>query len=314
MKIVKRSGELILLAASIIWGTAFIFQSIAMEVMGPFLFVTTRSLIASVVMGLLVLIRARMNPTKQLMHLGNKKGYRLALLTGLSLTLAMVFQQLGMVGTTAGKAGFLTTLYIVFVPFIGILFAIVPPKVLYVSTPLAVIGFYFLSVQDNFGTLNGYDLWILGSAIGYAVQILLIDQLKQNMDTFMFSFLQFSIATVLSLIPTLLFEAITFDFLSSFEAIYSLLYVGVMSSCIAYTMQVIGQKRSKSASFASLIMSLESIFAVLAGVLFLQEVLTGFQLLGMGFIFTSITMITLFPNLLKNNKKNDSPPSKSLIK
>jgi drug/metabolite transporter (DMT)-like permease len=314
MKIVKRSGELILLAASIIWGTAFIFQSIAMEGMGPFLFVTARSLIASVVMGLLVLIRARMNPTKQFKHLGNKKGYRLALLTGLSLTLAMVFQQLGMVGTTAGKAGFLTTLYIVFVPFIGILFAIVPPKVLYVSTPLAVIGFYFLSVQDNFGTLNGYDLWILGSAIGYAVQILLIDQLKQNMDTFMFSFLQFSIATVLSLIPTLLFEAITFDFLRSFEAIYSLLYVGVMSSCIAYTMQVIGQKRSKSASFASLIMSLESIFAVLAGVLFLQEVLTGFQLLGMGFIFTSITMITLFPNLLKNNKENDSPPSKSLIK
>ena len=287
-------GEFILLAASVIWGTAFIFQSIANTVMEPYTFVTTRSLIATIVMGIFILIRAKVNPKKQLQHLGHAKGYRLAIYAGISLSLAMILQQVGLIGTTSGKAGFLTSLYILFVPLLGFLIHKKPTLTVWLGLLGALIGFYFISMnQEEVFIMNGYDLLIVGCAISYAFQIFFIDQVQHQLDSLMFSFVQFALATFITAIPTVILEGVNFSYLSSPEAIYALLYVGVVSSCIAYTFQIIGQKRVKNAPVATLIMSLEAVFALLAGMLFLQETITLLQSIGMMFILGSIIAVNI---------------------
>ena len=287
-------GEFILLAASVIWGTAFIFQSIANTVMEPYTFVTTRSLIATIVMGIFILIRAKVNPKKQLQHLGHAKGYRLAIYAGISLSLAMILQQVGLIGTTSGKAGFLTSLYILFVPLLGFLIHKKPTLTVWLGLLGALIGFYFISMnQEEVFMINGYDLLIIGCAISYAFQIFFIDQVQHQLDSLMFSFVQFALATFITAIPTIILEGVNFSYLSSPEAINALLYVGVVSSCIAYTFQIIGQKRVKNAPVATLIMSLEAVFALLAGMLFLQETITLLQSIGMMFILGSIIAVNI---------------------
>jgi drug/metabolite transporter (DMT)-like permease len=287
-------GELILLAASMIWGTAFIFQSVANDVMQPFTFVTTRSLIATVVMGLFILIRSKVNPNKTISKLGKPQGYALAIFAGLALSIAMLLQQVGLLGTSSGKAGFLTALYILFVPLLGFLVQKKPTLTVWIGLLVAISGFYFLSFSGETGfSINLYDLLILGCAFAYAFQIFFIDQIQNRLDSLMFSFVQFAVATVVTSIPMLLVEGIDVSFLQSSTAIYALLYVGVVSSCIAYTFQIIGQKRVKSAPVATLIMSLEAVFALLAGMIFLQESITAVQSLGMGFILTAIVLVTI---------------------
>ena len=287
-------GELILLAASMIWGTAFIFQSVANDVMQPFTFVTTRSLIATVVMGLFILIRSKVNPSKTISKLGKPKGYALAVFAGLALSIAMLLQQVGLLGTSSGKAGFLTALYILFVPLLGFLVQKKPTLTVWIGLLVAITGFYFLSFSGETGfSINLYDLLILGCAFAYAFQIFFIDQIQNRLDSLMFSFVQFAVATLVTSIPMLLVEGIDVSFLQSSTAIYALLYVGVVSSCIAYTFQIIGQKRVKSAPVATLIMSLEAVFALLAGMIFLQESITAVQSLGMGLILSAIVLVTI---------------------
>jgi drug/metabolite transporter (DMT)-like permease len=287
-------GELILLAASMIWGTAFIFQSVANDVMQPFTFVTTRSLIATVVMGLFILIRSKVNPNKTISKLGKPQGYALAIFAGLALSIAMLLQQVGLLGTSSGKAGFLTALYILFVPLLGFLVQKKPTLTVWIGLLVAISGFYFLSFSGETGfSINLYDMLILGCAFAYAFQIFFIDQIQNRLDSLMFSFVQFAVATLVTSIPMLLVEGIDVSFLQSSTAIYALLYVGVVSSCIAYTFQIIGQKRVKSAPVATLIMSLEAVFALLAGMIFLQESITAVQSLGMGFILTAIVLVTI---------------------
>jgi drug/metabolite transporter (DMT)-like permease len=287
-------GELILLAASMIWGTAFIFQSVANDVMQPFTFVTTRSLIATVVMGLFILIRSKVNPNKTISKLGKPQGYALAIFSGLALSIAMLLQQVGLLGTSSGKAGFLTALYILIVPLLGFLVQKKPTLTVWIGLLVAISGFYFLSFSGETGfSINPYDMLILGCAFAYAFQIFFIDQIQNRLDSVMFSFVQFAVATVITSIPTLLLEGIDLSYLQSPTAIYALLYVGVVSSCIAYTFQIIGQKRVKSAPVATLIMSLEAVFALLAGMIFLQESITAVQRLGMGLILSAIVLVTI---------------------
>ena len=295
MRILKAYlGEFILLAASMIWGTAFIFQSIANTVMEPYTFVTTRSFIATMVMGLFVVIRAKINPKKALMKLGNPAGYRLAIYAGLALSFAMILQQVGLLGTTSGKGGFLTALYILFVPLLGFFVKKKPTLLVWIGLGGAIIGFYFLSMnQAETFAINVYDLLIIGCAFAYAFQIFFIDQIQNRLDSLMFSFVQFGVATLITAIPMIVMEGIQFDYLQSPQAIYALLYVGVVSSCIAYTFQIIGQKRAKSAPIATLIMSLEAVFALLAGMLILNETITGLQGLGMAMILFSILLVTM---------------------
>ena len=287
-------GELILLAASMIWGTAFIFQSVANDVMQPYTFVTSRSLIATVVMGLFILIRSKVNPNKHLSKLGKPQGYTLAVLAGLALSIAMILQQVGLLGTTSGKAGFLTALYILFVPLLGFFVNKKPTLIVWIGLLGAMLGFYYLSFGGETGlSINLYDMLILGCAFAYAFQIFFIDQIQNRIDSLMFSFVQFAVASVITSIPMLVVEGIDLSFLQSPMAIYALLYVGIVSSCIAYTFQIIGQKRVKSAPVATLIMSLEAVFALIAGMVFLQETITPSQSVGMALILASIVLVTL---------------------
>ena len=286
-------GDLILLAASLIWGTAFLFQSIAMEDMGPYLFVTVRGLLASVVLAAIILVRALFMPRKRLDKLGTKKGYQLAMMGGIILALAMITQQVGIVGTTTGKAGFITTLYIMFVPLIGVVFKKQYPMQTWIALLIGLVGFFFLSTNGTWTAINGYDGLILLTAFLYGAQIYLIDQLKTSIDSLMFSFFQFFVATLVSVFPTLFFESFDTSFLSSMDAIISLIYVGIFSSVIAYSLQVVGQKRSSSAPTASLMMSLEGVFATISGVLFLNEVISWTQAFGMFLILTGIVLSQL---------------------
>ena len=287
-------GELILLAASMIWGTAFIFQSVANDVMQPYTFVTSRSLIATVVMGLFILIRSKVNPNKHLSKLGKPQGYTLAVLAGLALSVAMILQQVGLLGTTSGKAGFLTALYILFVPLLGFFVNKKPTVIVWIGLLGAMLGFYFLSFGgETVLSINFYDMLILGCAFAYAFQIIFIDQIQNRLDSLMFSFVQFAVATVITSIPMLVVEGIDLSFFQSPKAIYALLYVGIVSSCIAYTFQIIGQKRVKSAPVATLIMSLEAVFALIAGMVFLQETITPSQSVGMVLILASIVLVTI---------------------
>ncbi len=292
-------GDFILLAASLIWGTAFLFQSVAMDTMGPYTFVTVRGLLATGVLFLILVIRARVMPQKRLVHLGTPKGYRLAVLGGVILAFAMVTQQVGIVGTTTSKAGFITTLYIMFVPLIGMFFRQRYPLKTWIALGLGLVGFYLLSTEGTWQALNGYDALILLTAFFYGAQIYLIDQLKDSLDSLMFSFIQFGVATVLSILPTLIIEGINMTFMTSTNAIIALLYVGIVSSVIAYSLQVVGQKRSSSAPTASLMMSLEGVFASLSGVIFLSEVISLMQLLGMLLILSGIVMAQLRFSFLK---------------
>jgi drug/metabolite transporter (DMT)-like permease len=262
--------------------------------MQPFTFVTTRSLIATVVMGLFILIRSKVNPNKTISKLGKPQGYALAIFAGLALSIAMLLQQVGLLGTSSGKAGFLTALYILFVPLLGFLVQKKPTLTVWIGLLVAISGFYFLSFSGETGfSINLYDLLILGCAFAYAFQIFFIDQIQNRLDSLMFSFVQFAVATLVTSIPMLLVEGIDVSFLQSSTAIYALLYVGVVSSCIAYTFQIIGQKRVKSAPVATLIMSLEAVFALLAGMIFLQESITAVQSLGMGLILSAIVLVTI---------------------
>lgn len=292
-------GDVILLAASIIWGTAFVFQSVAMSVMGPYTFVTIRGLLATFVLLFVILGRSYIMPSKQLSRLGTRKGYLLSVLGGLILAAAMITQQVGIVGTTTSKAGFITTLYIIFVPMIGTIFGQRYPLKTWFALFFGLFGFYLLSTEGHWQALNSYDLLILLTALFYGAQIYLIDQLKHSIDSLMFSFVQFGIATFISFIPTLWIEGINFSFLSSPEAIISLLYVGIVSSVLAYSLQVVGQKRSSSAPTASLMMSLEGVFATLSGVMFLAEIITWVQFLGMLFILLAIVMAQVRYSFIK---------------
>ena len=212
----------------------------------------------------------------------------------MALSIAMILQQVGLLGTTSGKAGFLTALYILFVPLLGFIVNKKPTVIVWIGLLGAIIGFYFLSFSGETGlSINLYDMLILGCAFAYAFQIFFIDQIQNRLDSLMFSFVQFAVATVITSIPMLVVEGIDLSFLQSTTAIYALLYVGIVSSCIAYTFQIIGQKRVKSAPVATLIMSLEAVFALIAGMIFLQETITPSQSVGMALILVSIVFVTI---------------------
>jgi drug/metabolite transporter (DMT)-like permease len=240
----------------------------------------------------MVIIRARLNHHKHLAHLGSKQGYGFAVASGLAIAVAMVLQQIGLEGTTTAKAGFLTALYIVFVPLFSSLMHRRPSLKTWIAVIIAVSGFYFLSLFGNDTGLVGFDVLIVGCAMAYAIQIMVIDRVGGRLDSLMFSFIQFATASLVIAIPTLIIEGIAWAWMGSLDGWMSMLYVAIVSSCGAYTLQIIGQKRARNGSIASLIMSLESVFAALSGYLFLEDVITGPQLLGMVTILFAIFIAT----------------------
>lgn len=278
-------GSLSLLLTALIWGTAFGAQSKGMDFVAPFTFNGFRSFIAVLALsiGLLIIwLRKHKNPSFKLVN--NKKALIGSLLCGLCLFLATSIQQIGISMTSVGKAGFLSALYIILVPILGLfLKKTISPKIWFCLI-MSLIGLYLLCIKENFTICLG-DFLILLSTLGFAIQILIIDYISNDINPLLLSIIQFGVVGILSLFPIIIVEKPTMN--ASLQAMPYLLFAGVLSSGIAYTLQTVGQKYTNP-TIASLILSLESVIAAITGVLFLNEQMTLQEFIGCLFIFMAI--------------------------
>ena len=284
----QTKGNLLLLLASLIWGTAFVAQSVGMEHIGPFTFMAARSIIGALSLVPVILLQnARKKhlgqPVK--MSAGSKRSLlRGGILCGLLLTVAANLQQAALLYTTTGKAGFLTALYILLVPIAGIFMGRRVVPAVWLAIAIAAIGLYLLSVQSSL-TIDPADLLLIACAFVFTGHILAVDHYSPKVSGVALSCLQFLVAGLLSSVMMFLFESPSVpDLLAS---ALPLLYVGVLSSGVAYTLQIMGQRLTTPA-VASLIMSGEAIFALVGGMLILGERMTGREALGSALMFIAI--------------------------
>jgi drug/metabolite transporter (DMT)-like permease len=277
-------ADLILLLTAFIWGLAFVYQRTGMDHIGPITFTFGRFFIGALV--ILPLWYAIEKP-KQIFAINaiNKK----AALLGLVLTAGMLLQQWGMVYTTAGRAGFLTGVYIIFVPIIGIFFRNKTQWPTWVGVAMAMVGLFFLGQVDSDELFTG-DILILFGSILFALHMIFTGKLANQTSPFRLIFIQFVVATIISFILVPIFES--WDWQGILGAGVALLYVGVMSSGVAFCLQVVGQ-RTAPASHASIILSFESVFAALCGWWLLDEYLTDPELIGCGLILAGGLMSQL---------------------
>ena len=267
----RTRGNLILLLASFIWGSAFVAQSQGMDFVGPYTFQALRTLIGGIVLIPTFLIADRIKMkrgTYRKMTPSERKNLIIGgVLCGLALCLASNLQQLGIVGTTVGKAGFITALYIVIVPFFGIFLKKKIKAHNWVCVLLSVVGLYLLCMNESF-TLSPYDGYVLACAFVFSVHILIIDHFAPKTDCIRMSCVQMFVSGAISFVLMLIFE--DFNIQQVGRASFSILYAGVLSSGIAYTLQMVGQKNAEP-TVASLLMSLESVFSVISGAVVLAQ-------------------------------------------
>lgn len=281
-------GNLILLLTALIWGTAFVAQRDGMNHIGPYTFNATRTFLAAVVLIPVVFAFKAFEKRSENYKPINKKITIIGgIACGACLGIASTLQQIGIVTTTAGKAGFITALYVIIVPIIALILGNKQPKKIWLCVILAIVGFYLLCIKDGFSLAIG-DAFILACAVGFAVHITVIDKfLSKGADALVMACIQFWSAGIMMLVPTFIFETPTLEGL--IEARYSILFTGIMSSAVAYTLQIIGQRYTTPA-LATLIMSLESVFAALAGWIILGENLSLKELFGCALVFIAVIL------------------------
>lgn len=291
----KFRGSFALFTATLIWGSAFIAQSVGMELIGPFTFQTIRCGLAVVFLFPVSFLVDKCCLRSSLRKWADPRLWKAGAICGCALFAAASMQQIGLVDTDAGKAGFITAMYIVLVPVLGIFRKQKPPKSVIFSVVLAVVGLYLLSCM-GMTAMNKGDLLLLGCALAFAVQITCIDCLGGELDGLRLNCVQALVVTVLSIPFMALTE--TVDIGSILECWLPLCYAGVLSMGVAYTLQIVGQKALEPTT-ASLIMSLESVIAALCGWLILKETMTTPELLGCGLVFAAVIIAQL------PNKKQD---------
>ena len=278
-------GTALLLAIAIIWGFGFVAQRESMEHIGPFSFNAMRFIVGTLSVIPVVMIFSRPRDS----HGSNKALYGGGILLGLFLFAGINLQQAGMVYTTAGKAAFITGLYIVLVPMIGFLFGTKIGGKVWVAAVVAVIGLYLLSVDEGFRLGKGDGL-VLFSSLFWGLQVFLTGRLAANVDGPKLAFVQFATCAVASLILALGFESISWA--QIYAARMPILYTGILATGVAITMQIMAQKCVPS-SQAALIMSLETVFGAIGGWYFLHEQLSSRALLGAGLMLGAIIVAQL---------------------
>ncbi|MBQ6875384.1 MAG: DMT family transporter [Lachnospiraceae bacterium] len=284
-------GSGILLLTAFIWGMAFTAQSAGMDYIGPFTMNCARSILGG--LALLPLIAWNQARQRKKAETGTDTNWRATVIGGICcgviLAVASALQQIGIIYTTVGKAGFITTLYIVMVPLVGVFWRKKIAGRVWFSVALAAVGMYLLCMNESF-TVNPGDMYVFFCAVAFTGHILVIDHFSPKADGVAMSCIQFFTCAVLSGIAMLVAETPTWE--NIFAAAVPILYAGIMSSGVGYTLQIIGQKYTEP-TVASLIMSLESVFAVLGGWMILGEKLSGRELLGCAVVFVGIILVQL---------------------
>lgn len=295
----KSSG--LLLLASFIWGISFVAQSVGGKELGAYTFNGARLLLGALVLFVLTRFSDRLKLSKKPVTKEQKKEQFIAgLLCGIFLCIATNLQQVALnLGASAGKAGFLTTTYILLVPIIGLLFKQKCGWNVWAAVAISLVGLYFLCIKGAF-VFSTPDILLLLCALGFSLQILVIDRKGAHVDSLRLSGMQFLVAGVLTMILAAVFEIAPYEGgLFAWASLWgsgglwlNLLYMGILSCGVAYTLQIVGQKGLEP-SIAAVIMSLESVFSVLAGWVLLSENLSGRELLGCVLIFAAVILTQL---------------------
>lgn len=279
------------LLAALIWGTAFVFQSEGAQFVGPFTFNAVRCLLATLFLALLLLGRdlwkKRMSRTEQPTK---KRDLKMLLiggaLCGVILATAANLQQLGLGQTSPGKAAFITAMYVVLVPLFGLIFGKRVRPIVWIGIALAVVGLYFLCIKGEM-KIEKSDFFVFLCALCFACHILVIDRVSPYVDGIELSCVQFLVVTLVSSVGMLLTETVTLQAIGA--CLWPLLYVGVFSGGIAYTLQILAQKNSNP-TVVTLLLCLESVFAVLAEGFMTGNWLTGREWLGSGLLLVAVIL------------------------
>lgn len=310
MKTHKLRNIFFLFLTAMIWGAAFVAQSVSMDYIGPFTFICLRSVIGGLFLIPVIIVldgirkksqneSADVVNSENILHIETEEKQRLSwknkqlieggIICGIFLFFANCFQQTGIQYTTVGKAGFITTFYIILVPLIGLFFKKYCGILTWIGVVIALTGLYFLCITQKL-TIQRGDVLILCCSVLYAGQILAIDHYNPFVDGVKMSCIQFLIGGVLGAVFMLLFENPSIAMILS--AAGPILYTGIMSTGVAYTLQIVGQK-GLNPTVAALILSLESVFSALSGYVFLHQVLTTRELIGCALMFIAIVLAQL---------------------
>ena len=276
-------GALMLLGASFFWGTTFVAQMSGMEGLGPFSYAAARYFIGVLALAAVLWFTRRQRAKERLKNRYGR-GFLTGLFIGITLFTASSFQQVAMVYTTAGKAAFITCLYIIFVPLVSVLIGKKIRTENWIGAFLAITGLYFLALSEEL-TVNFGDVLLLIGAFFWTAQILLVDRFANRVDAMELSIGQAFTAAVFSFAAMMIFENPSLD--AIFNAAIPILYGGVMSSGVAFTLQIYGQKYAEP-SAAAILMSFESIFGAVSGWLLLGEVMSGREIFGCVLMFAGI--------------------------
>ena len=306
----KLRNTFFLFLTAMIWGAAFVAQSVSMDYIGPFTFICLRSVIGGLFLIPVIIVldgirkksqneSADVVNSENILHIETEEKQRLSwknkqlieggIVCGIFLFFANCFQQTGIQYTTVGKAGFITTFYIIIVPLIGLFFKKYCGILTWIGVVVALAGLYFLCITQKL-TIQRGDALILCCSVLYAGQILAIDHYNPFVDGVKMSCIQFLTGGILGAVFMLLFENPSIAMILS--AAGPILYTGIMSTGVGYTLQIVGQK-GLNPTVAALILSLESVFSAPSGYLFLHQVLTTRELIGCALMFIAIVLAQL---------------------
>lgn len=298
MKNIK--GTLILILTAAVWGSGFVAQSAGMEFIGANTFNGIRMLIGSFALLPVILLKTRKTASGDKYH--NKNLLKYGIICGILLCAASTVQTQGLAYTTAGKSGFITAMYMIIVPIISIFLGKkITPKTIMCSL-LALCGMYLLCLSEREASVNFGDVLTLISAFLFSIHILLVDSLPQEVDAIKFSSLQFFVSGVINIIIMFIFESPDLSVIK--QCAVPILYSGIFACGIGYTLQPIGQRYAEP-TVASITMSLESVFALIFGIIILKDKPGLSELLGCCIMFAAIIMIQLPENFLKRRCEND---------
>ncbi len=291
-------GPVYLFLCAFFWGIAFASQSNAMQYVEPYTFVFLRSVITCLVLSAFLPLLNRLNSTDKTEPAPLRAHFLVGALCGTFLVLATILQQIGIVSTTTAKSGFITALYIIIVPVLGIFLKRKPAPTVWLGVALSLAGLYFLCINEGLSVNTG-DLITLCSAFVFAIHIMLIDRLGSKLNSVLLSAVQFGTAAVIAGAITFFAETPSIaDILACWKDI---LFVAVISGALGFTLQIVGQKYTEP-TLASLILCLESVFAAVGGWVLLNQTLSGRELFGCALMLTA-SAIALLPAKTAEEKK-----------